>query len=121
MCGYVQCRRTSRRRQRSSVPGVTSRLTRAGPERRRAKAASTARSAHSSPGSGSCLRSTATSRRSTSSSASLAAENRAINANQPVKRTNITQSIRTSTGTQCCQRQDQHRRRTRRSAAYPSF
>jgi hypothetical protein len=85
----VQCQRTSRLCQRSRVPGLTSRAARCGPGSSRAKAASTARSAQSSLGLGCCRRSTASSWRSTSSSASFDAGERASNANHPVRRTNI--------------------------------
>ncbi len=54
-----------------------------------ARAASTARSAQSSFGLGFCRRSTATSWRKMSSSASLAAAERASKAIQPVMRTKI--------------------------------
>jgi DNA-binding transcriptional LysR family regulator len=66
-----------RRRQRRTVPGVTSRCIRSRGGRSRISAARTARSAQSSRGRGLAWRSTATSCRSTSSSASLEAVGRA--------------------------------------------
>jgi hypothetical protein len=69
------------------VPGVTSRLNRNGPGSSRASAAITARSAQSILGLGFCRRSTATSWRSTSSSASFDAAERASSTIQPVRRT----------------------------------
>jgi hypothetical protein len=69
------------------VSGVTSRLIRNGLGSSRARAAITIRSAQSSFGLGFCRRSTATSWRSTSSSASFDAAERASNAIHPVRRT----------------------------------
>jgi hypothetical protein len=69
--GRIYRQRTSRRCQRSNVPGVTSRLIRRGPGSSRAWAASTAQSARSSLGLGFCRHSTAISWHNTSSSASL--------------------------------------------------
>jgi len=69
--GYVQFRATRRRWHRNTVPGVTSRWLRSGLGSRRISAARTARSAQSSRGRGLVRRSTATSWRSTSNSASL--------------------------------------------------
>jgi len=71
------------------VPGVTSRLIRTGLGSSLARAARTARSAQFSFGLGFFRRSTATSWRSISSSASFDAAERASSAIQPTKRTNI--------------------------------
>jgi hypothetical protein len=71
------------------VSGVTRRLIVKGPGSSRARAASIARSAQASFGLGFCRRSTATSWRSTSNSASFDAEERASSAIQPVRRTKI--------------------------------
>jgi len=119
--GYVQLRRTSRRCQRSSVPGVTSRPIGIDAGSRRAKAASTARSAQSSLGRGFCRRSTATSWRSTSISASFDAADRASSANQPVRRTNTRYSMRKVASLRCCQPEHQCRVRTRRSGPCAQF
>jgi hypothetical protein len=69
--------------------GVTSRLIRTDLGSSRAMAARTARSAQSSLGLGFCRRSTASSWRSISSSASFDAAERASSAIQQVRRTNI--------------------------------
>jgi len=71
-----------RRCQRSNVPGVTIRHVRSAFGKTRASAASTARSVQDKCGLGSARRSTATSCRSTSISASLDADDRASNASQ---------------------------------------
>jgi hypothetical protein len=71
-----------RRCQRSSVPGVTIRHARSAFGRTRASAASTARSLQDKCGSGVARRSTATSCRSASISASSDAEDRVSNASQ---------------------------------------
>jgi hypothetical protein len=71
-----------RRCQRSSVPGVTIRRARSGFGRTRASAASTARSLQDRLGLGVARRTTATSCRSASISASLDEEDRASNASQ---------------------------------------
>jgi hypothetical protein len=71
-CGYVQCRSSSRRRQRNSVVGVTKKIDQRPRGSSRGNAASTARSAGCSCGRCICRRATATSCRSPSSSMSLA-------------------------------------------------
>ena len=65
--------------------------------------------------------STATSCRSTSSSASFDADDRASSAIQLVRRTNIRYSIRTVTNSRSCQPRHPHRWKTRRSATYARF
>ena len=70
-----------------TVPGVTSRCIRSVPGRSRISAARTARSAQSSRGRGLVRRSTATSCRSTRSSASLEADERPSRTSQPQSRT----------------------------------
>jgi hypothetical protein len=72
--GWVQFLATKCWCHRKMVPGVASRCSRSSRGSRRANAASSARSAQSSRGRGVVRRSTATSCRSTSSSTSLAAE-----------------------------------------------
>ena len=74
--GRSTCGVTRRRCQRRTVPGVTSRCIRSRAGRSRISAARTARSAQSSRGRELARRSTATSCRSTSSSASLEADDR---------------------------------------------
>ncbi len=75
--------------QRRTVPGVTSRCGRSLPGRSRISAAITARSAQSSRGRGWVRRSTATSCRSTKSSASLEADDRPSRTSQPQSRTKM--------------------------------
>ena len=87
----------------------------------RARGASTARSAQSSLGLGFCRRSTATSWRSTSSSASFDAAEHASSAIHPARRTNIRYSIRTVTSPRCFQPWDDCHSHTRRSATYAPF
>ncbi len=84
---------TSRRCQVRSIPGVTSRLLRSPFGSTRASAASAARSDQDSFGFGLARRSTATSWRSASISASLEAEDRASNESQD---TTVTSSRYTS-------------------------
>src|SRR5213592_2876249 len=86
-----------RRCQRRTVPGVTSRCTRSQAGRTRIGAARTARSAQSSRGRELARRSTATSCRSTSSSASLEADERPSRTGQPQTRTKIRYSRRRDT------------------------
>jgi hypothetical protein len=81
-----------RRCHRRTVPGVTSRSIRTVRGRRRVSAARIARSAQSSRGWDSVRRSTATSRRSTSSSMSLDAVDRPGRTSQPHSRTKIMDS-----------------------------
>jgi hypothetical protein len=78
---------TRRRCHRRTVPGVISRCIRSCAGRSRISAARTARSAQSSRGRQLARRSTATSCRSTSSSASLEADDRLSRASQPQSRT----------------------------------
>jgi len=78
-----------RRCQRRMVPGVTSRCARRLAGRSRISVARTARSAQSSRGRGSGRRSTATSCRSTSSSAFLEAEDRPRRTSRPQTRTKM--------------------------------
>jgi hypothetical protein len=80
--GWRHFAATSLRCQRSKIAGVTTRHERKAFGRSRDKAASTARSAQLSCGRGLVRRSTATSWRSASISASLDAEDRASSANQ---------------------------------------
>jgi hypothetical protein len=100
---------------------VTSRLIRWGLGSSRVKAAITARSAQSSLGLGFCRRSTVTSMRSTSNSASFDAEERASSAIHPARLTKSRYSIRRVTSPRCCQSSDQRTKRTRGSATYASF
>ncbi len=81
--------RTRRRCQVSSVPGVTSRWRRKADGRCRARAESTARSAHESFGRLICRRSTATSWRRARISALFAAVERPSNRKQPSSRQKI--------------------------------
>jgi hypothetical protein len=74
--------------RREECDGFTSRLIRSGLGSSRVSAAITSRSVQSSLGFGFCRRSTATSWRSTSNSASFDAAERASSAIQPVRRTN---------------------------------
>ena len=83
----VQRQQASRRCQASSVSGVTSRLIRSGLGGSMASAASTARPGQSGFGCGFCRRSTATSWRNTSCSASFEAGDRVSRAIQPAGRT----------------------------------
>jgi len=87
--GEVHFLAIRRRCHRSTVPGVISRCIRSFPGRSRISAARTARSAQSSRGRGWVRRSTATSCRSTSSSASLDAAERPSRTSQPQSRTKI--------------------------------
>ena len=82
-CGQVHFRATRRRCQRRMVPGVSSRCAYSVLGRWRISAASTARSAQSTGGLGLVRRSTATSCRSTSSSAFLDVCERPSRASQP--------------------------------------
>jgi len=80
--GWLHFAAAMRRCQRSNVPGVTIRHVRSAFGKTRASAASTARSVQDKCGLGLARRSTATSCRSTSISASLNADDRASNASQ---------------------------------------
>lgn len=80
-----------------------------------------ARSAQSSLGLGCWRRSTATSWRSTSSSASFAADERASSASHPARRTNIRYSSRTVTRPRSCQPTGYPCWRTPRSATYAPY
>ena len=80
--GWLHFAAAMRRCQRSNVPGVTIRRARSAFGRTRASAASTARSLQDRWGLGVARRSTATSCRSASISASLDEEDRASNASQ---------------------------------------
>ena len=82
---------------RRTVPGVTRRCIRCFPGRSRIRAARTARSAQSSRGLGWARRSTATSCRSTGSSASVDAGERPSKTSQPPGRTKIRYSRRKDT------------------------
>jgi hypothetical protein len=93
----LHLRAVRRRCQRRTVPGVTSRCARSLAGRSRISVARTARSAQSSRGRGFARRRTATSCRSTSSSASLEADDRPSRTSQPQTRTNMRQSRRRDT------------------------
>ncbi len=94
-CRRFQC--TRRRCQDSSVPGVTNRRRRRADGRCRARAQSTARSAHDICGRLICRRSTATSWRRARISALGAAEDRASTIGQPSSRQKIRYSSRRPT------------------------
>jgi len=103
------------------VSGVTSRPSLSGLGSSRVKAASTARPAQSSLGLGCWRRSTASSWRNTSSSASFDADDRASIAIHPTRPTNIRYSIRTVTNPRSCHPGHHHGWHNRRSATYPRF
>jgi hypothetical protein len=87
----------------------------------RVRAASTARSAKSGLGRGCWSRRTAISRRSTSSSASFYAADRASSAIHPARRTNIGYRIRIVANPRSCLPSDHHHWHTHRSATYGLF